>query len=733
MNAKRFKVIFSKRRGALIAVGENASSVTKAPGTSGAPSVVKPSAVNVALQGFVFAISSVFLAVHSAYAAPTGGEFAAGAGAISAAGNLTTIQQNTQRAIVNWQSFSSNAGETIKFVQPNANAAILNRVVGDMPSNLNGVLEGNGRVYLINQNGIMLGKDGVINVNGGFVGSTRDVNDKAFMAGGALVYKGESIGDIQILGKVKSAQGDIVLIAQKIDVKEGAALIAGQKVRLVAANEVQLTDGKITVKPHTSDAGQITVEGAIQSAQVQLLANNNNLGALAINTTGTIRATGTQTNPDGSVSIVATGEGGNINISGKVRSEKGDGNGGAVTVLADNGIRVSGTVDANSTDATKKGGDIIIGRDIETGKLAKATDVSGATLLSNKGFVETSAHLLAVDGIKINAGTWLLDPDNIDITGDATAATVGSSKIKASDISNALTTTNVVISTTSGMGTNQPVYSNTAGNGPGTQGTGDGNIVVNAAITKTGATATKLTLNADNGITVNQKISSTNGALGVEMTALGNTNVTNNTANSKGITLNNVIDANGGVVTLTGTNRNAAGGNPNSGMVFNGGSGIAAGSFVVKGYQLGLASASNIDKNGIYFNGASTLKSTGASSLEGTSNSQGNLGAGIYAESGATLTLDSGTAGTMRFVGGNSNVDLRGVRLGGTSNATINVKGNVSFEGTDATAAANNGLHREGEALWPRMWYRRYDFAGIHTNHSRCGVMDDGQSAVVHG
>ncbi len=105
-----------------------------------------------------------------------------------------------------------------------------------------------------------------------------------------------------------------------------------------------------------------------------------------------------------------------------------------------------------------------------------------------------------------------------------------------------------------------------------------------------------------------------------------------------------------------------------------------------------MASASNIDKNGIYFNGASTLKSTGPSSLEGTSNSQGNLGAGIYAESGANLTLDSGATGTMHFAGGNSNPTYRGVRLGGTSNATINVKGNVSSEGTDANASAKNGV-----------------------------------------
>jgi trimeric autotransporter adhesin len=552
MNAKRFKVIFSKRRGALIAVGENASSVTKAPGTSGAPGLVKPSAVNVALQGVAFAVSAIFLAVHTAYAEPTGGEFAAGAGAISQAGNLTTIQQNTQHAIVNWQSFSSEAHETIRFVQPNVNAAILNRVVGDMPSTLNGVLEGSGRVYLINQNGIMLGKDGYINVNGGFFGSTRDVNNEDFMKGGALVYKGESVGNIQILGKVKSDQGDIVLIAQKVDVKAGAELVAGEKVQLVAANEVQLTNGKITIKPSTTDKGQITVEGAVKAAQVQLLANNNNLGALAINTTGTIRATGTQTNPDGSVSIIATGEGGNINISGKIRSEKGDGKGGAVTVLADNAIRVSGTIDANSTDATKKGGDIYIGRDIVTEKLAKATDVSGATLLSNKGFVETSGDWLATYGTKVKAKDWLLDPYNINIVGAATGTRtlyvdpngVGGSYIYTPGAASNIR--NIDIQNSLNDGTNVKISTGLIGS-PG----GDvGNIFVGANIAKTSGGDATLTLEANNAITFGAfKItgSSATGKLDVNLIAKGGNTPS---ASSAGVYVvsGGGIDTNGKVV-----------------------------------------------------------------------------------------------------------------------------------------------------------------------------------------
>jgi filamentous hemagglutinin family protein len=688
MNAKRFKVVFSKRRNALMVVGENASSVTKSPGTSGAPGVVKPgliksSAVNVALQGVAFAISAIFLAVHTAYAEPTGGEFAAGAGAISQAGNLTTIQQNTQHAIVNWQSFGSEAHETIKFVQPNIDSAILNRVVGNLPSNLNGVLEGNGRVYLINQNGIVLGQNGVINVNGGFVGSTRDVTNDAFMAGGALIYKGESIGNIQILGKVKSDQGDIVLIAQKVDVKAGAELVAGEKVQLVAANEVQLTDGKITIKPSTTDKGQITVEGAVKAAQVQLLANNNNLGALAINTSGNIRATGTQTNPDGSVNIIATGEGGNINISGNVRSEKGDGKGGAVTVLADNAIRVSGTIDANSTDATKKGGDIIIGRDIDTGKLAKATDVSNATLLSNKGFVETSGDYLATDGVSVKAAEWLLDPSDITISNSPNTNVTGTSP---SDITPTGSTgsSNVLVSTITGAingGTNVTIKTTNA------SATGAGNITIVDALTfnNTGATDATLSLIADNGITQNAAISATGSKLvNISMEAKGNYQG-NTAANalSKGITLNAAINTNGDV-TLNGTTNNSAAATASNaiGVDIKSASAITAKSISITGNS---QSSFGIQSN-------SVLKATEDITLKGTSKNWVGIVTGRAITAGGMLTITGDKTSAAGYQGANIGANLTG--------ASVSLIGNsIGHYGVEVAATA---CQQHSRCIWPK-------------------------------
>lgn len=506
---------------------------------------------------------AMMFASELAEANPEGGQFVQGLGAISNAVGLTTIQQTTQQAIVNWQSFGSNAGEVIKFVQPSANAAILNRVVGNLPSNLNGLLEGNGRVYLVNPNGIVLGVNGMINVNSGFVASTQGVSDSAFMQGGALVFSGANIGNIQILGKINSAQGDIVIIAPKTEIAAGAELKAGQNIQLIAANEVQLSNGKFTVTPKLSDAGQLTVAGTLEVAKVQLEAHNNNLGALAINTTGTVRATGTQTNPDGSVTIMAYGDGGNI--------------------------KVSGNITAYNNDVNKEGGRIIVGRNEETGALAKSADVSGATFTTNKGFVETSAKYLDFGGVNVQANNWLLDPYNI---------TIGTTE--ATSIQNVL----------NGSGTTS-VTVTTATAGLGSTGAGDGNVTINAGINKTAGGNSTLTLYADNGITLNNKIqgSSSNGVLNVNLTAKGG--VAGGSATSYGVYVTGTggIDTNGKVVIDSTTKYTGTWDYTKSALAMNAGS-VIRGSDVDIKLKVDTPSGASYRVYGAFLQNAVTLEAT---------------------------------------------------------------------------------------------------------------------------
>ena len=309
---------------------------------------------------FVFAFGA---GAQFASAAPQGGQVAAGLANITQGGLLTTIQQQSQRAIINWQAFGIQANETVRFAQPAANAAILNRVTGALPTHIDGALQGNGQVFLVNPNGIVVGANGVVNVQGGFVASTQNLSDSAFMQGGAITLSGENSGKIQILGTVSTPNGNVTIIAPKTEIGADAKLSAGNAIQLIAASTVTLSNGQFTVIPSSSEAGEMAVDGVLRAAKVQLAAANNNLGALAINTRGTIRATGTQSNPDGSISIVAMGEGGNVQVAGALAAQNADGSGGTIAGKS-NSLTVSGaSIDASGT----KGGNISLVGDTAAG------------------------------------------------------------------------------------------------------------------------------------------------------------------------------------------------------------------------------------------------------------------------------------------------------------------------------------------------------------------------------
>src|SRR5512145_283671 len=59
---------------------------------------------------------------------PTGGTVAAGTVSSQLSSSQLTLTQTSQRAVIDWQSFNIDAGKTTQFIQPNASAAVLNRV-----------------------------------------------------------------------------------------------------------------------------------------------------------------------------------------------------------------------------------------------------------------------------------------------------------------------------------------------------------------------------------------------------------------------------------------------------------------------------------------------------------------------------------------------------------------------------------------------------------------------------
>lgn len=123
---KYYGLIFNKMLGALIPESEitrihnNGSAVTfSRPGTTLRRRVF----LSLVLIGFL---------VGTAFARPlpTGGSVSTGSGSISTAGSNMTVQQNSRKLSVNWQTFDIGADNSVTFKQPSASAIALNRVLG---------------------------------------------------------------------------------------------------------------------------------------------------------------------------------------------------------------------------------------------------------------------------------------------------------------------------------------------------------------------------------------------------------------------------------------------------------------------------------------------------------------------------------------------------------------------------------------------------------------------------
>ena len=268
-------------------------------------------------------------AASAAPALPTGGVVKAGSAVITASSpSYLTINQSSTNAVINWQAFSIAQGGTVQF--NNGSGATLNRVTGASISSIDGLLSATGSVYLINPNGVIIGKTGVVNTGGTFVASTQDLSNANFMSGGALTFSGSSNAQVLNLGKIGSLGGDVALIGSTVE-NDGQIIAAKGDVGLAAGYQVTLadttqSDGKFQVLVGGA-ATSATNKGAIEAAEVELRANGGNVLALAGNTASVIEATGVSTD-DGKVLLIA--EGGAVTATGTIEAKAATGAGGQV-------------------------------------------------------------------------------------------------------------------------------------------------------------------------------------------------------------------------------------------------------------------------------------------------------------------------------------------------------------------------------------------------------------------
>src|SRR6266567_1195411 len=312
-------------------------------------------------------------------ALPSGGSVVSGRVFVAAPSETSlAITQSSQKALINWQSFSIEAGASVTFKQPNSAAITLNRVVGTDDSTINGNLFANGQVWLINGNGILFGKESRINV-GGLIATTSDMRDADFLAGkyefGIASHNPNAAVVNQ--GSITAASGGSVVLAGARVVNDGVIEANLGKVVLAGANGFSVDfDGDNLIRfaiaapvsetpkdPNGETAGALVSNSgtiAAQGGKILLTARAarsvvNNV----INSTGIIEAT-TAFMQNGEI-VFDAGEAGTTNVAGtlKTTGRNAGQTGGTIALLGDTVTVADGTNLDASGDAG--GGRVLIG------------------------------------------------------------------------------------------------------------------------------------------------------------------------------------------------------------------------------------------------------------------------------------------------------------------------------------------------------------------------------------
>lgn len=317
------------------------------------------------LKGALFATTALVLptvAPRFAFAqlapntTPQGGQVVGGAASITQGNASTTINQSSQNAAINWQSFDIGAAAKVQFNQPNASAIALNRVVGGNLSQINGQINANGQIVLINQSGVVFGKGSQVNAESVVV-STSDIATSDFMAG-KLNFTGAPRPGAQIInnGNITARNAGLVgLVAPQvannglITTTLGRVILAGGSAFTLDLYGDQLISLDVTQAVRAVDVGGKLVpalvinNGAILADGGKITLTAQDADALVtqlINAGGTIRAdtVGAQT---GTISV--QGVGGNISIAGNLlaRGTAAGTKGGAVEAITTGAVSVA--------------------------------------------------------------------------------------------------------------------------------------------------------------------------------------------------------------------------------------------------------------------------------------------------------------------------------------------------------------------------------------------------------
>lgn len=382
-----------------------------------------------------------------AFANPQGGQVVSGSATITTSPNVVLVNQSTNSSVINWQSFSVNAGEITQFNVPTSSSMTLNRVIGQQASQIFGSLKSNGRVILVNGAGIHFGPNSTVDV-AGIMASTLNISNENFNAGKYIFNKdGTHLSSVVNDGVISTADGGFVALIAPVIVNNGTInarlgdviLASGKKVTMdfsgdglinfaVDASEQVFDENGKEIQTSIKNTGSVIAKGGVVSLKGKTL---DNVLDNIINVSGYIDVSDATVVGDeilldgGDLKSTILIEGDNVKLSDESELiADGSGDGGIIHLSAKKLLQATGGISAFGYGGT--GGNIKLDAEFAAfGGTINASGSSGGSVEVNSDYVSLGENIYAKginsDGgiVKINAQdrTIAIASATVDVSG----------------------------------------------------------------------------------------------------------------------------------------------------------------------------------------------------------------------------------------------------------------------------------------------------------------------------
>jgi filamentous hemagglutinin family protein len=483
---------------------------------------------------------------HTGNALPAGGKVISGDVNIDTNGNNMFVNQDTNKAIIDWRGFDISGNERVDFFQPNSNSITLNRITGGDISHIHGQLNANGKLFLVNSNGIVFGKNSQVNV-AGLLATTSQITNNDFNTGNYKFSNTNTDAKIINNGNISIKDSGFAALVSPMVANNGLINAKLSKITLGSADAftldmygdklIQFDVSKQVENGLVSNTGKILADGGIITLSAESVAG---VVEDVINTSGVIEAKSVGVK-DG-VIILSGSENGKVLVRGDLNAKSVKVLGDKVGLLDGANINTSGAGEVliggnfqgkgveqnanyiyidknakiNADGVNSDGGRVIVWADKNTQFYGEISATGGDG--KNGGFAEVSGKQNLVFRGKVdltakngNKGTLLLDPKNI-IIADGGADVVADNDIfnenpnldatfDADLITTALDGANLVLQANNDITVNEAIDSSSGGGGDLSLSAGR-SIIVNEDITLFGGF--NATVNDENAITAHR-------------------------------------------------------------------------------------------------------------------------------------------------------------------------------------------------------------------------------------